>query len=162
MGSGSIVKTRVFLQYIVEMSIVKNEYVIETFLSDGPYPAFRVAVGLWGTKWCADNIKSHRAKHVVERSTELGVPVMDKKSKGPFHFLQLPDELASLLGCPEPIGARCYSSEMHSPRTQFNEEEYVKSLQSDCLHGEEVAGQYLVFVMTQEGSPGTAAALWRW
>ena len=82
MGSGSIIKPHVFLEHIIEMLIVHDEDVIQTFLSDGPYPAFRIAVGLWGTKWCADNLYSHGAKHVGERSGELRIPVVDEKSKG--------------------------------------------------------------------------------
>jgi len=64
MGSGSIVKTHVFLQYIVEMMLGKDEYVIQAFLSDGTYPTFSKAVGLWGSKWCADNLYSRGVKHM--------------------------------------------------------------------------------------------------
>jgi hypothetical protein len=144
------------------MPIVKNGYVVQAFLSYRPDPAFGIAVGLWGTKWSADYLYSNGTKHVVERPCELRVPVVDKKSKGPFHFTQLPDKLTCLLGRPESIGIRCDSSEMYSPRAYFNEEEHVKPLQSDRLHGEKVAGQYLFFVVLQEGAPGAAAALWRW
>jgi len=120
--------------------LVKDEYVIQAFLSDGTYPTFSIAVGLRGTKRCADYLHSGGTKHVAERSGELCVPVVDDESEGALHFLQLPNELTRLLGCPEPMGARCYSSEMHSPRANFNEEEHVKPLQSDRLHGEKVAG----------------------
>jgi hypothetical protein len=117
MGPGSIVKRHVFLEHIIKMLIVQNEDVIETFLPDGPHPAFRIAVGLWGTKGCADNLNSHGAKHVVELSGELRVPVMDKESEVALHFLKLPYELARLLAGPEVVGVRCDAGEMHSPRT---------------------------------------------
>ena len=107
------------------MAIVKNEYVIQAFLSDGTYPTFSIAVGLWGTKWCADNLYSHGTKHVFERSGELRISVVDEESEGTLHFLQLPNELARLLSCPESIGIRCDTSEMHSSCVYFNEEEHV-------------------------------------
>ena len=66
MGPGSVIKPHVFLEHIIEMPIVHDEDVIQTFLSDGPDPAFGIAVGLWGAKWCADNLNSHGAKHIIE------------------------------------------------------------------------------------------------
>jgi hypothetical protein len=66
---------------------------------------------------------------------------MDEKSKGSLFFLQLPNDLARLLGSPEVIGTSCDSSEMHSPRIEFNEEEHIKSFQKDRLYCEEVTGQ---------------------
>ena len=59
MGSGSVVECHIFRQHVAEMSLIQNEDVIQSFLSDLPYPVLSDSVSLWGTRWCPDNIHSH-------------------------------------------------------------------------------------------------------
>jgi len=59
---------------------------------------------------------------------------------------------------------RSTTSEMNAPSSYFDEKQGVESLEPDCLNCEEIAGQYLIFVVTDEGSlrHPLFIAFWGW
>ena len=87
---------------------------------------------------------------------------MDEEADGPrFAVLQVPGELARLLGDPGVVGGDGAAGEVHAARAELDEKEYVQSLQEDRVHREEVTGDGVLPIVAEERAPGALAALGR-
>jgi hypothetical protein len=99
------------------------------------------------------------AKTRSKLAGKLPVPVADEEAQGLGRtILQLPTELACLLG--DPGGGRVgrAAHEVQAARAEFDEEEDIQPLQEECVHREEAAGEELLPVLREEGAPGGAPA----
>src|SRR5258708_19361751 len=97
-----------------------------------------------------------RSKGGVKRGDELAVMVVDQKAEwfcARSSGLQVPGKLSGLLGYPDRIGMLGDACQINPASAQFDEEQRVQRLQPDGFDGKEIAGQHLLFVMIQEGSP---------
>ena len=62
----AIVVSDEFVKCLLQMVVTKYEPVIETFVSDGPYPALSDCIGLWRFHWSADLFDSKRCHSAIE------------------------------------------------------------------------------------------------
>ena len=95
----------------------------------------------------------------VEADRELRVPIADQEPAGQGTVLDLPRQIAGLLGDPGSGRVRGAAGEMHPPRPQLDEEQDVDRLEEERLADEDVAGHDLVPVAREELAPGAAPAL---
>src|SRR3712207_3495175 len=81
---------------------------------------------------------------------------MDQEARRDHSVLNVPAELARLLGYPRCRWASRAASKMGPSTPEFNEEHDVERLQPGGLDGEEVTDEDLILVMPQEAAPGAA------
>ena len=82
------------------MRLIQNEQLVETFLTNRAHPAFSIRVRARRSNWCTDNLDPLRRKDGIKGSVVLTIVIPNEMSKSLLLCLQVPDELAHLLGYP--------------------------------------------------------------
>ncbi len=62
----TIVVSDEFINCSLQMAVIKYEPVIETFVTDGAYPALCECIGLWRFHWSADLSDIERCNSAIE------------------------------------------------------------------------------------------------
>ena len=71
---------------------------VETFGADRVYPTLRDSIGVWGAIRRQDCLNTFGRKYSFKGAAELGISIMDQKSRVIRLFLELPGQLSGLLG----------------------------------------------------------------
>ena len=137
----------------VEMPLIHNQQVVETFLPHGPDPALSERIGFRCLERCADNRNTIRGENRIKGRRELCIPVVDQEMHWYFPILNLPTELAGLLRDPRGGRGSRTASEVDPSRSKFNEKEHIDGSQPGRFHCKEVTRHDRVLVMTKEGAP---------
>lgn len=100
------------------MAATEHQHVIQTFVSNGAYPALRDRVRLRRPERRLDHFHALAAHELIERARELGVAIVHQEA----HVLQplLDRQVAALLGNPRTVGVWGDSSEVNATRPQLN------------------------------------------
>src|SRR5664280_3392265 len=120
------------------------------------YP-FCVGVGIRCPDRGADHPHPLRAEHLVERPTELRVPVADEEPDGAAATIEVHREVPGLLGDPRRVGVNRRGAEVDPPAAKLDEHEDVERPEPGGLDGEEVAGDDAFRLGPEELGPGRAA-----
>ena len=90
----------VLQQHRLQMTVVDDEQVVETFLSDGTYPTLGKRIGIRRPNGRADHFDLLRGKHLIESGRKFGVAIMEQIAKGWLSVFEFPAELSGLLRDP--------------------------------------------------------------
>jgi hypothetical protein len=94
MGSRAIVIGHVLHQHPLEMLLVHDEEVVETFLAHRPDPPLRKGVGLWCVIGRLDERHALRGEDSIEGRGKFDVPIVDQEMHWHYPILEFPTELA--------------------------------------------------------------------
>ena len=154
-----VIVGRVPREHGPQVRLVDDEQVVQALLPEGADDALRDGVGIRRPGRRPDDSEAFRGEDRIEAGRELAVAIPDEEAEGvTIRFLQLPAELARLLGDPGGIRGRGAAREVQPPRAELDEDEDIQPLQEERVHGEEVAGEQLVAVLREEGAPRCAPA----
>jgi len=164
MGSRAMVIDHVFLEHPLEMPLVQDQHVVQTFLTHGPDPPLRKGVGLWCVIGRLDDCDTLGSKDGIEGHCEFAITIMNEEVRWQPFLLENPTKLPRLLRDPGRCRVRGTPGKMHAARSKFKKKEDVECLQPHRFDRKEVARQDLVFVVTQEGAPGATGLppCWCW
>ena len=84
-------------------------------------------------------MESLGCEHLIERTAEFGVAVMDEKPERLCSFVEVKGEVLRLLGNPGSVGVGGATGEMDAPCRQLDEHQNVDSFEPHGFNGEEVA-----------------------
>src|SRR5215207_603876 len=143
-----------------EVAAADDQEPVETLRSDGADEPLGVGVRLRRSQRRVDHHESLAAEHLVERSCELAVAVMDQEPHPLEHAGEA--EVARLLSHPGAGGIGRATGEMDAPAAKLDEEEHVQAAQGDGLDGEEVAGEHARGLPTKECRPAYGSSPRRW
>ncbi len=154
MGTPPVVISCVFQQHRFQMTFVQDEEVVETLLTNRTHPAFGKRIGIRGSDGGTDDFDLLCSKHLIEGSRKFGIVIMKEIANRWLSVFECPAELAGLLRDPSGGGMCGTTDHMDAASSQLNEEENIDSLQPESFNGEEIAGEYLVLIVTEKSAPG--------
>src|SRR5262249_2472916 len=155
---GVVVVVDVLSQHLVQMPAAEDQHVVQNLTPGGAHPALRKCVRHWPPVGQADDLHALALEHLVECRRELRVPIAKQELGPQGAVLELPSQVARLLDHPlrsRVIGA---AGEMNSAAAHLYKEEDVEPGQPDRVHGDEIRGQDLAGVLTNELAPGALAS----
>jgi len=143
------------LEHAEELSLVKDQQVIETFLPHTPHEPLTDRIGSWSLIRCFEHFNATCRCHPEETRPKFAV-VITKKIRG---CLPIGSSFSKLL-CHPGIGGRSRDADMdHSSRLQFDEEERKEWSKEEIGDLDEIAGPDLSCVVAQKGRPRLASWL---
>lgn len=101
-------------------------------------------------------------KHRLKAGRKRRVTVMRHKAHHSPFLLQLPHELACLLGHPLSRWPRGAARQMHPPHANLHEEEDRQRFQGQGFHGKEITRQEVLLVLAQEAPGVCPCAVFCW
>ena len=139
--------------------VIRDEDMIQALLSDCSHPTFGIGIRIGRPVGSGNDMEAFASEDGIERSSEFAIVVVDQDTQGRFPVIELPNQLPGLLGDPDLVRIGGDTGQVHSACPQLDEEEHIRGLQPDRLHGEEAASQELFLVMRHQVTPtdGTAA-----
>ena len=160
-GAGGVVVVNVRIQDRPQVPLAENQDVVKAFLARAADPTLGDGVRIWCLKRRVNDVEPLGLKHGAKVSRELAIVVVDQEPFVGSLFLECPHHLPGLLGNPPSVRMGRHARKRDASRAQFDEEENIQGLQPQCLHGEEVAGQQLLPVMTHQLPPADGAVAHR-
>ena len=124
------------LENPLEVPTTVDQDVVEALAAHGPHEPLREGIRPRCTDRRPDDPDALGAKHRIEGSRVLGVPVAQEEpdTRQPL----LDGEVPRLLGNPGGVGVRGDAGHVHAPRRELDEEQDVERFEADRLDGEEV------------------------
>jgi hypothetical protein len=101
-----------------------------------------------------DPPRADRGEHGVERSGELGVPVMDQELEAVSAALEVHQEVTGLLGHPLPRRMGGDPGQVHAPGPMLDEEQHIQTAQEHGIDVEEIRREDRLGLGFQERLPG--------
>ena len=126
---------------LLQVTTANDQQPVQALGADGTDPPLRIGVRVRRLDRRNEHLGALGAEHVVEATTELRVPVADKKAHPPAALGQHQEQVAGLLGDPGAAGVGGHSSEVDTAGVVFDEEQYIQPSQPDGVDREEVAGE---------------------
>ena len=143
----------------LEVLLVQNQQLVETFRADGAHESLGDTVGLGRAKRRTNNLNPLASEHLVKPVGEFLIAIANQK---PHRFRALghgSGQLPRLLNDPWRVGIRRATGHLHAAAAQLDEKEDVEPLQPDRLDREEIHGQQTLVVGADEFAPRRLAAL---
>jgi hypothetical protein len=122
---------------LLQMTTANDQQPVQALSADGTDPPLRIGVRVRGLERRNEHLGTLGVEHVVEATTELRVPVADKKAHPPAAFGQHHEQVAGLLGDPGATGVGSHASEMDPASVMFDEEQDIEPSQPDGVDREE-------------------------
>ena len=142
----------------MKVASAEDEKVIEqlsTCCADEP---FADGVGAGRSVWQTHDGHAFGAEDLVEAGGELGVSIVEEIAGLEDAVLQLPGQVAGLLGHPLAGGVGGDAGKMDLAAGELYKEEDVQALEPDGLDSEEVAGRHLGCMLADELAPSAMAS----
>src|SRR6266566_2478287 len=124
-----------------EVAAADDQEVVEAFGPDSADEPLGVGVRLGGANGGVHDPDAFAAEHLVERSRELAVAIVDQEAHPFEHAGEA--EVARLLHDPRSGRVRRATGEVDAPTAELDEEEDVESTWRDCLDGEKAQASML-------------------
>lgn len=142
-----------FRPEVILHAFLQDNDAIQAFLPDTPDHPFSMSVGVGRPVWCFDYLKSLALEDRIEFAAEFAVPVVDEEPRSCRRVLNVPTQVARLLGDPEGVWTLCAAGDMQSPASNLYEEQHVLPGEKSCLNGKKVTRPYEIPIVPQELSP---------
>ena len=163
MRSALIEESDVVGQDPCEVALVQDEQVIQALLARRPDPSLRHGVRVRSPVGGKDDLDVLGSEHGVKARGERRISVMDEEADRQRPVLDLPTEMPRLLRHPGRGRMLSAAGEVDASRPKLDEEEHVDRPQESRLNHEEVAGEQVLPMVTEEGTPcGGAGTLGCW
>ena len=140
MWTMSVVVLDIDPEDLFQVTTADGQQPVQALGADGTDPALRVGVRVRRLDRRDEHLGTLGAEHVVEPTTELGVPVADEEAHLPALLAQHQEQASGLLGDPGPIGVGRHAGQVDPPSGRFDEEQHIQPPQPDGVDREEVAG----------------------
>ena len=135
------------------MTLATNEQPVKALGPGGADEALGERVRARRSNGCADDARTERGHHLVERSDELGVTIPDEEPNDVVLVLERDGEVARHLGDPAPDRVRSHASQEHLATLEVDEEQHIAPTKRDGLDGEEIAGERAGSLCSKELRP---------
>ncbi len=155
MGPGAIEIGDVFAEHPLEVPLIEDQQVIETFLPHRADPALGVRIRFGCVVRCSDDRDTLSSEYGIKGGGEFRISVVDQEAHRDCALLDLPTHLPRLLCHPGRRRAGRAPSDVDPSRAEFNGKQDVDRRQPNCFDCKKVARQDLVLVMTKKGPPTT-------
>ena len=116
-----------------------DEQPVQALRPHGSDPSLTDGVGTRGSDGGADHPQALGRKHLIERTAELGVAVMDEKPERLCSFVEVEGEVPRLLSNPGSVGVGGATDEMDAPCRELDEHQNVDSFEPHGFNRKEVA-----------------------
>ncbi len=143
-----VVVVEVGRQHAMKMPLAEDQELVQAFLADRANPALRKGIRIRRPHWPPNDRHILRRKDRIEGSRKLGVTVVDQETHRQASVLDVPTQLARLLGHPSTGRVRGAAGQMDTATAELDEKQHIEGLQPSGLDGEEVTGQDLVSVLS--------------
>ena len=156
-----VVMANVDLEDALEVATGEDEQPVQALGPDGSDPSLTERVGTRCPDGSADHVEPLGCEHVIERTAELGVKVMDEKPQRLFSFVEVEREVPRLLDHPSAVRGGRATGEVDTPGGELDEYQHVDPLEPHGFKGEEVTRHHARSLLGKELSPGRAASAGR-
>jgi hypothetical protein len=116
---------------LLQVTTANDQQPVQALGADGTDPPLRIGVRVRRLDRRHEHLGTLGAEHVVEATTELRVPVADKRAHPPAVLGQHQEQVAGLLGDPGATGVGSHASELDPASVVFDEEQYIAPSQPD-------------------------------
>ncbi len=124
------------LKHSLEVPTTVDQDVVEALAAHGPHEPLREGIRPGRPDRGSDDADALGAEDRIERSGELGVPVVHEEAHSRQPLLD--GKVPRLLRYPRRVGVLGHTGQVNSSRGEFDEEQDVERLEADRLDGEEV------------------------
>lgn len=137
---------------------VEDQYPVEDLATQAADPALHDRVRARRPDRSLDDTDALAGEHLIERRSELRVPIADQEPEGGDTITQVHHQVPGLLGDPVRSGMSRDIQDMHPAGRVLDNGEAVQPREEHGVAVEEVTGQDPVRLSTQEFTPGWTAA----
>src|SRR5947207_8708559 len=95
-----IVVVGILPQHATQVSLVRDQDLVEAFSADRAYPTLGDSIRIGGTKRGQDSLDTFGDQYGFKGAHELGISIMDQKPDVALLLLELPGQLSGLLSDP--------------------------------------------------------------
>jgi hypothetical protein len=142
-----------FTQHPLQMGIINDEKMIETYLSYGSNPSFGVRNCIVSSESGEENVEAFVGEDGIECIRVIAIIVADQESQRGWGIIEAPQDLFCLSCDPGLGGVGGDASQVDATSSNLDEEEHIQGFQLDRFHCKAITSQKLVFVMSEEGPP---------
>ena len=139
-----------FINCSLQMVVTKYELVIETFVTDAPYPAFCDCIGLRRFHRCADLSDTKRYNSAIECGAKAAMPVVNQVT---WWLPRYPAGFDHLLGQPLRIWMSRDPRKYEFASTVVDDKEHVKCSKPNSLNSEQITCPDLGAMLIKKLSP---------
>jgi hypothetical protein len=134
MRSGLVEVRHIPMKDALKLFLVKDQEVVETFLSDTPHEAFTDGIGSWGAIGCFEYLYGTRCSHPSETRPKFAIVITHQV----LRCLSIGSGFPKLLRHPG-IGRGSGNADMnHSPCLEFDDEKGKEGSKAEIAHLQEV------------------------
>src|SRR6266699_3834874 len=155
MGSCLVEVDHIAIEHALELLLLQDQQMVETFLPYAPQEPFTQGVGSWGMNRRFEQLDATGRRYSAETGSILAVVITD----------QILGCLTIRRGFPEVlvhpgIGRRsCYSHVNHLARLQLDNEEREEWSKEEIRDVEKIAGPHPCRMIAQKGFPGLSTSV---
>lgn len=129
MWTAQIVISGVLVHDAVQMLLIENDELVQTFLTDCPHPAFSKRIGIRCSERRGNNVNGLAFKDRIKFQGEFTIMIVNQVANGRISRFQFPGDLAGLLYHPVGSGMIGAACKIDSARSMFDEKEFIQGLQ---------------------------------
>ena len=100
MGTALIGIGQVLSEYVLKVSLIDYQQVIEAFFSHTSYPSFSESIGIWRFNGGMNDMNLFGLKHIIKCCSQLPVIIMNQTTECLLPFFDSPEVLAELAAPP--------------------------------------------------------------
>ncbi len=156
MGSGPIKVRTIPIEHALELLLVKDQQVVETFLSHTSQEAFANRIGSGSVKRRVKKLNRTRCRHPGETGPKFVIVIADQI----LRCLPKGRGFSELLGHPGISRGTSDSDMDHPSGLEFDEEEREERSKEEIRDLQEIAGPDIRRVIVQKGRPLLPSWLW--
>jgi hypothetical protein len=155
MGSGPMKVRNIPIEQALELLLVKDQKVVETFMSHTPQEAFAHRIGSGSVKRCVKNLNRTRCRHPGETGPKFPIVIADQI----LRCLPIGRGFSELSSHPGISRGTSDSHMDHPSGLEFDEEEREERSKEEIGHLQEVTGPDICGVIVQKGRPSLPSRL---
>jgi hypothetical protein len=146
---------------LLQVPLPDDQQPVQALSADGTDPPLRVGVRVRRLDRRNEHLGALGAEHVVERATELGIPIAQQELDAAPLLAEHQQQVPCLLGDPGAVGVGSHAGEMDPAGVQLDEEQHVQPPKPDDVDGEEVTGEDPGGLLAQKRPPRHGRSPWR-
>ena len=149
MRSGLIVVSNIYLEEALELLLLHNQEMIQTFSSHTSQKAFANSIRLWRSVRRSKHFDATCERHSCKMLSAFAIIISNEI----LWCLSIWSCFPQLLRDPRISGSACHIHMDHLPRFQFNDEEGKERAEEEIGHLQEITSPHLCHMIAQECFP---------
>jgi len=125
----AVIVRGLFGQYSAEMLSAEDQHVVQALAAKRSREPLRERVRPRRLDRRPDHLRAVPSEDLVERRSELAVPVADQEPEPPCPLAGVHHQVSGLLGCPGPSPMSGHAQDVHGLGLDLPHEQHVRALQ---------------------------------